>query len=145
MTALRIIAYNTGEIARVIRSEGEAAIYAQLPPLVNVQAPVPIDMTENPVLSELADGNNWYRYRLNGGNLTRDGVAFPIHPNSEAESDRQALSGLFDAAQNYLGVVLLDTTATAAEVRTRVNQNTQAIKGLIRIVRYVVKHLLKAV
>lgn len=145
MTSIRVIPFNTGEIARVYKSLEEEAVYANLPPLANVQAPVLIDIESNPRLAELADGNNWHRYRINAGVITRDGQTVPVHPSSEAESIRVAMPDIVDDLKTYFRLDPLDPTATAAQVRARVVETQEAVDDLIRMLQYLVKHHLRIV
>lgn len=147
MPFIKVIARNppSGEIVRVIRNEAEEQQYNALPPLPDVQPTLDIDIEANPVLGELADGNNWHRYRWLDGNLTRDGSVWTIVPDHANEAERKQLPPLLTQLEAYLGLALLTDTATAAERLQRINQNTQAIKALLRIVRYVIKNKLELV
>lgn len=145
MTSIKVVPFNTGEVARVYKSLEEEAVYANLPPLTNVQAPVVIDLESNPRLAELVDGNNWHLYRINAGIITRDGQTVAVHPASEAEADRLALPNVFDRLRDYRQLDPLDAATTAAQVRARLIETQAALDDVIRALRYIVKNQLRIV
>lgn len=131
-TTIEVIARNTGEIAYVVRSEAEKVAFQSMPPITGIQSPLVVDLTANPGLMELIDGNSWHRYRIVAGRLQKDGAEVFIHPDTEAESDRRALPDIIqefrDAALAPTPTILTDYLANAAP---NAAQSRDALKALV--------------
>jgi glutamate formiminotransferase len=87
----KLFADASGQIVRLLQTAAEEARWgASHPDAAHV---LPFDPTTNPHILEGLE-SDWNAHAMAGGVLTRDGIPVPIHADSQAHQDRQALASL---------------------------------------------------